>query len=197
MNQSEDITTLEELLDRVSKADAEREKVSLGAILDVVGHRSFGPILVVAGLTTLAPLVGDIPGVPTVIGLSVILIAVQVLLGQERFWLPTWLRARSVERESLHKGLKWMRGPAKFVDRVLKRRLVILTRGIGRMATAVLCVAVGGVMPVMEVVPFSANLAGVALTAFGLSLLTHDGFLTLIAFAFTAGVAGVVIHTLA
>lgn len=41
----------------------------------------------------------------------------------------------------------------------------------------------------MEVVPCSANLAGAALTAFGLALIAHDGLLALIAFAFTAGTA--------
>ena len=46
-------------------------------------------------------------------------------------------------------------------------------------------------MPVMEVVPFSANLAGIALTAFGLAVIAHDGLLALVAFAATA--AGVVV----
>ena len=46
-------------------------------------------------------------------------------------------------------------------------------------------------MPVMEAIPFSANLAGIALTAFGLAVIAHDGLLALIAFAATA--AGVVV----
>ena len=32
----------------------------------------------------------------------------------------------------------------------------------------------------MEVVPFSANLAGIALTAFGLAVVAHDGLLALV-----------------
>ena len=37
----------------------------------------------------------------------------------------------------------------------------------------------------MEVVPFSANGAGIVLTIFGLSLIARDGLLALIAFVLT------------
>jgi hypothetical protein len=42
-------------------------------------------------------------------------------------------------------------------------------------------------MPVMEVVPFSPNIAGVAIAAYGLALITSDGAITLIASAFSVG----------
>ena len=48
-------------------------------------------------------------------------------------------------------------------------------------------------MPFMEVVPFSANLAGAALAAFGLALVARDGLLALIAFLITAATAGLLI----
>ena len=51
-------------------------------------------------------------------------------------------------------------------------------------------------MPVMEVIPFSANAAGAALTAFGLSLIARDGLLALIAFTFTAITIGLVAYNL-
>jgi hypothetical protein len=51
-------------------------------------------------------------------------------------------------------------------------------------------------MPAMELVPFSANGAGAALTAFGLSLIAHDGLLALLAFVFTAMTFGLVLYNL-
>lgn len=38
-----------------------------GGDRNAVGRRSFGPTLLLAGLVTLAPIVGDIPGVPVLI----------------------------------------------------------------------------------------------------------------------------------
>lgn len=42
----------------------------------------------------------------------------------------------------------------------------------------------------MELIPFSAHGAGIVRTAFGLSLIAHDGLLALLAFAATRVVCG-------
>jgi hypothetical protein len=51
----------------------------------------------------------------------------------------------------------------------------VLTRDAGTYVIAIACLAIAAAMPPMEVVPFSANGAGAALTAFGLALIAHDG----------------------
>ncbi len=51
-------------------------------IVEAVGERSFGSILLLAGIITLTPLIGDIPGVPSIMGLIVFLIAIQLLIGR-------------------------------------------------------------------------------------------------------------------
>lgn len=180
-------TRLEPLLDRVCEAEAKEGKVSLDAILDEIGRRSFGPLLLVAGLVTLAPLVGDIPGVPTVMGVFVIITAAQLLLGRDRFWLPDWLLRRSVEQKKLEKGISWLRRPARWIDRVLRPRLSVLVEGPGVWIVAGASLLVGLGMPPMELVPFSANLAGLALAAFGLALITRDGLLAIVALLATTG----------
>ena len=49
------------------------------------------------------------------------------------------------------------------------------------------------VIPVMELIPFSANLAGFALAIFGLSVITQDGVLALCALLFTAITLGMAV----
>jgi hypothetical protein len=191
-----DIRTLEQLLDLIGDAAEGSSEVSLDAILDVVGRRSFGALLLVAGLITLAPIVGDIPGVPTSIGILVLLIAGQVLFRHEHFWLPHWLLNRSVERDKLIKVLGWMGRPARFIDRLLRPRLGFFTRQAGTVVIALVCMVIAFAMPVMEVVPFAANVAGIVLTAFGLALIACDGVLALLAFALTALTAGVAVYHL-
>jgi hypothetical protein len=116
MRKDQELTNLEQLLDRVSEAAHDGDRVSLGAILEVVGRRSFGPLLLVAGLVTLAPIIGDIPGMPTIMAVLVLLIAGQLLFRREHFWLPHWLLKRSVAQDKLHKALTWLRPPARFID---------------------------------------------------------------------------------
>lgn len=182
---SDNLETMSELLDRIQAAEVEQEAVHLDAILAEIGSRSFGPLLLLAGLVTLAPFIGAIPGVPTIMGIMVMLTAGQLLLGRNEFWLPQWVVKRSVKADNLEKAVKWMRKPARFVDRIFKPRLTALVQGIGVKVVAVACIGVSAMLPAMELVPFSALSAGAALTAFGLALISRDGLLALIAMGVT------------
>jgi hypothetical protein len=48
----------------------------------------------------------------------------------------------------------------------------------------------------MELIPFSANGAGIALIAFGLALITHDGLLAVLALAITLGTFTLIFYNL-
>jgi hypothetical protein len=120
-------------------------------------------------------------------GLVVILTAVQLVIGSDHVWLPGWLLRRSASRRKLQTGVRWLRPVARVLDRWSQRRLQRLTRGTAVVVGAVGCVVVAAATPVMEVVPFSANIAGVAITTFGLALIAGDGLMALFSIAFSAG----------
>ncbi|HSJ95923.1 MAG TPA: exopolysaccharide biosynthesis protein [Myxococcota bacterium] len=195
MREPPNVTDLETLLDRIEQA-VEGDRVSLREIFEMVGRRSFGPLLLLAGLVTVSPGVGDVPGVPTIFGIFVVLISVQLLLHRDHFWLPDWLLRRSVSKKTLCKALGWMRRPARAVDRVLRPRLVPVTQAAGHRAIAAMCLAIGLAMPAMEIVPLSANGAGAALTGFGLALIAQDGLVAIVAFAASLVTFGAVAYGL-
>jgi hypothetical protein len=186
----QEITSLEEMLDRIDKTTDQEEIVSLGLIVEAVGGRSFGPLLLVAGLIMTSPLSG-LPGMPTCTGLLVLLIATQLLFGKEYFWLPRWMLQRAVERSRIRKALRLLRPPARCIGRWLRPRLPSLIQG---RSIALVCIVIAICMPVMELVPFSAHGAGIALSAFALALIVHDGLLALIAFLATAVTFGLVAY---
>ncbi|MFP4251150.1 MAG: exopolysaccharide biosynthesis protein [Guyparkeria sp.] len=180
------------LLQLLANIREQGESVRLATVLDLVGRRSFGPMLLLAGLVTIAPVIGDIPGVPTLIGVFVFLVALQLMLGREYFWMPEFLLDRRIRRQTLHKVVVWMTPTARFVDRFLRPRLTFLVNGGARYGVAVLAMMVAILMPLMEFVPFSANIAGATLTVFGLALISRDGLLALFAFVLTGVSFGVV-----
>jgi hypothetical protein len=186
---ADSVTTIEQLLDRLDTAAAS-ERVTVGSMMKAVGRSSFGGILLLGGLVTLSPL-DIIPGIPTLIAIGVFLVSVQLLAGRRHFWLPAWLLRQSLTRQRFRRALAWLRRPARFVDRFVRPRLTLLAGDAAVKVIAVGCIVVAFAMPVMEVVPFSANIAGAALTAFGLAVIAHDGLLALVAFAST--IAGVVV----
>jgi len=182
---------LEQMLSRISQAeDNSSERISLGNIVNEVGHRSFGPLLLIAGIITVLPVVGDIPGVPTLMAAFILLVAGQLLFGRHYFWLPKWLLKRDVSKGKMNKAMKWMRSPARFIDRLLKPRLTFFLEGGAVYAIAGACVVIALAMPAMEVVPFTANGAGLAITLFALALMARDGLLALLAFITTLGTLG-------
>ncbi len=167
---------LEELVDRFEEAAGAGERVTLDLMMDEVGRRSFGPLLLLGGLLMAAPVIGDIPGVPVMLGIFVLIVSVQLLVGRDHFWLPQWLLRRSVKSEKLSKtAKKWLRRPAVFIDRFLKRRLVFLTQAWGARSIALASSLLVLVTPVAEFIPFSANGVGFGLVLFGLALIAHDG----------------------
>ena len=196
VSRDDNVTNLQQLLDSIEDASQRGDRISLSAVLETMGERSFGPMLVLAGVVVLAPLIGDIPGIPTTVGIIVFLVAGQLLLGRKHFWLPRWLLERSVASDKARKALGWLRPPARVIDRLLAPRLTMFTRGAATYAVAVACLVIAMTMPAMEVVLFAANVAGAALCAFGLALIARDGLMALIAFAFTATTIGVGMYNL-
>ncbi|MEX0604790.1 MAG: exopolysaccharide biosynthesis protein [Marinobacter sp.] len=196
MSTSNDLTNMEQLLDRIRSSAEDRDRVSVGDILDAVGKRSFGPIVLVAGLITLAPLIGDIPGIPTLLGLVVVLTLGQLMFRRRHIWLPNWITARNIQRDKLTKGLDWLHKPARKLDKLTRPRLIFLVEGPGLYVMAALCMAVALAMPAMEVIPFSANGGGLALMAFGLAIISGDGLVALIATIVTAGTGWVIFSNL-
>lgn len=196
MRENDDPTSIEQLLDQIRDYAQNMTNVSVGEILEAGGERSFGPVVLVAGLITIAPLIGDIPGVPTILGLVVLLTLGQLLFQRHSIWLPSWISRRYVPQDKLLKALDWLHKPAGFLDRWTGPRLVFLVDGPGLYVMAIICMTVATAMPVMEVVPFSANGGGAALTTFGLAIVAPDGLLALVATAVTLVTGGFVANAL-
>lgn len=178
---------LEELLGRLEQAAGKGEKVILDQMMEAVGRRSFGPLLLLAGMIISAPIVSDIPGVPTITGIFILLVSGQVLCGRKSFWLPKWLLRRGISSAKMKKTIhKWLMRPARFVDRFVGRRLTALTGPGGIRAVAVISTLLALATPATELVPMSANGVGAAIVCFGLALIAHDGVLVLTGFTVVA-----------
>ncbi len=179
-------TTLTEMLDRLEFAERDNDQVKVDAMLDIIGRRSFGPLLLLPGLLVLSPLSG-VPGVPSLSGLMVLLLSGQLLMGRQHFWLPAWLLNRCISHKRLQHALRFMRPVARWIDKLLRQRLTFLVESHAVYFVAAMCALVALTMPPLELMPFAATAAGVAITAFGLSLIGRDGLMALLAISFCVG----------
>lgn len=185
MPTEEGAKTLSEIVDEITNAGEDAQEIQVRDILEAVGQRSFGPLLLVPGLIVLSPISG-IPGVPTLGGLTVLLISGQLLIGRDHFWVPQFILRRKISRNRMAKAGKFLMPVARFIDKMVKPRLVFLTQQPFNYLIAATCALIGVLMPPMEAIPFSSSIASAGVTAFGLSLVAYDGVLALLAFALTA-----------
>jgi hypothetical protein len=174
--------SMNEMLDRFEQVAAENEEVSLDSLMEAVGRRSFGPLLLLSGIVLAAPGISDIPSVPTIVGMFILLVSVQILIGREEFWLPGWLLRRTVSRDRLEKmaSSKWIRKPADAVDRFVTERLKSLAGPRMNVVIAAVTTVLAMISPITELVPLSSMGVGAAVVSFGISLVARDGLMTLI-----------------
>lgn len=155
--------------------------LTLGDVVEGLGSRGYGPLLIAICLIELLP-TGAIPGVPTLVGLVIVLIAGQLLFGRSTPWIPGWLRHRSMDRRKFEQGRDKVKPFTEKVDRVIHPRLKFMTDKVGVKAAALLCVLLALTFPPLELIPFASSIPSLIIALIGLGLSARDGALLLGAF---------------
>lgn len=196
MAQAGEVQDLEGLLEGLARAaNGAGARLTIQEIMEAVGHRSFGPLLLLTGLLGMTP-VSAVPGAPSMIALITLLVAGQLLIGRNAFWLPGFLLRRSVRSDRLQKTVEIAEKPARVVDRMVRPRLQMLTGAVGDRVVALICVVLALAVPPLEFLPFVAFVPSAAIATFGLGLLARDGLLVLIAFTISAAALGFGVYEL-
>jgi len=174
-------TLLRSLEDRTSG-----DKVTVGTMLDAVGRRSYGPLLLLLGFISISPLT-IIPGANWLVALIILLIAIQIMFGKAYPWVPRRILDFAFPRSALLKGIDHIEPYVSQVDRFLKPRLTFLTEPPFVSLVALICIAAALVSFPLGLVPFGPVLPGLTVLLFGLALTARDGFVLVLA---ALGLAG-------
>jgi hypothetical protein len=182
----------QDILDKIDLAADQHDPLTFGNIMDILGQHSFAPILLLIGLIMMVPGPADIPGVPVVLGLIVIVVAGQLICHREHLWIPGWIERYEIAAERSHKMVSSMRKPAQWIDHFTKPRYRLLVNYAGTVVVGVACILIAMTTPILEFVPFSANLAGASIAAFAVALLAKDGLLASLAIGLSLATLGIV-----
>ncbi|MGJ4926111.1 exopolysaccharide biosynthesis protein [Bradyrhizobium sp. HKCCYLS2038] len=152
------------------------DEPSVGELFDRLESEGLGLTLLLLTIPALLPLPGPFG---MVFGTLVALVALQILFGAERLWLPEPLRRRPVPQRLLRKviraGLDW----AGYAERGLREdRLVWLTGRTARMLLALplLLMAVTIILPI----PLGNVMPALALIAASIGFMAGDGLAVLL-----------------
>jgi hypothetical protein len=115
---------------------SEEERLTLGEILDSLDHRAYGFVLLLLAAANFTP-GPSMPGFSTLFGLPAIAMAVQMVLGWSRPWLPPRLARLSMPRRRFTATVAKALPMIARLDRVLRPRLVGLANLTGHRWTGV------------------------------------------------------------
>lgn len=175
--QREAPTNLNGVLDEIAaKCDGDEtpQSLTLGEILDAVGRRSYGPLLLVIGLFAISP-VTVIPGLTWLAATLTLIVAGQMALGLPRIWLPAKALEAQLPRTMVKSGIEKSRGVAKAIDKLLKPRLTFLSKPPLVNLVALLVIAAALITFPLSFIPLAPLAPGLAVVFFGLGMVARDG----------------------
>lgn len=168
---------LNEVLDEIvetADAKADSQPLTLGELLDSVGRRSYGPLLLLIGLFSISPATA-LPGLTWLAAGLTLIVAGQMAIGLPTIWLPSAARNVRIGRRAVREGVAQGRPAARWVDHLLRKRLEFLSKPpfVNLVALCVLGAALItfplGLVPLLPLIP------GIAIVAFGLGMTARDG----------------------
>jgi hypothetical protein len=151
------------------------EQPSVDDIIEALGPRSFGMVLVMFGLPNLLP----VPGLPILCGFIIGIIAFQMVLGKDHLVLPRWVGMKRVKRDDLARVVQRATPTLSAIERAMRPRIAVLTDApMPRLLGVVLCVLA---LALMAPIPFFGGIApGIAVILLGLGLAERDGIVILL-----------------
>lgn len=155
---------------------ARGERITLDEAIETLGDRAYGLAMLMLALPMAVP-ISAIPGISTIFGIPLILIAAQLMLGRPKPWLPQWLGTKSLARADLarmiDKALPWLERCERYVrPRLLALVSPLAERAIGATATFM---AVIMALPIV----LGNQPPAIAIALFALAVIERDGLFVL------------------
>ncbi len=155
------------------------EQMRLQDLMDGLGERSFGFVLLLFGVLSAIAIV---PGLATIIAIPLLFFGLQMLAGYRTPWLPKSISERSFAKADLLATIERAVPAMRWVETICKPRLLFL---IGRVGERLLGLLVFILAIVIALPGPGTNFApGVAIAFMAIAIIERDGLLVF------AGVVG-------
>lgn len=169
--------TLYELLGKMQPKDT-GDVMAFSEFWNAMEKRGFGPMLALPAFIAATP-IGAIPGVPTIAGVTILLIAMQILLGRRHPWLPATIMKIEMDAERIEFLVNKMKPVAVRFDRFLMPRWFFMRQPVFRSLIALSCAACGLLMVPLELVPLMGLIPAFAVLIMAIGMATDDGAVAL------------------
>ena len=168
-------------------AHGEGERASFGEILLGLHHRAIGFATLIFALPCCLPMP---PGIPTVCGIALVVIALNLIAMRSRLWLPAAIARKTVARSDLNRVVAWATPLMRRLERYCRPRLPIVTESVGKVLVGIVILVLGFIM--ILPIPFIGNMPpAFAATVIALGMTERDGLIVLIGLAVSAAAVAI------
>lgn len=150
------------------------DRLSLGDIEAALGDRGFGLMILVFTLPTL------IPGIAMLAAIPLALLAIQLMVGLSKPWLPKAILQRSVTRADFQRIVGRMMPHLLRAEKVLQPRLNYFATSYAERLIGLVCLVLILLLPLPW--PFGNLMLAVPLIMLALALVERDGLFALVGF---------------
>lgn len=175
MSADQPVTAVVETLEDATRDD----EVQIGDILSGFGTASFPPVLLAVSILLISPLSG-VPLFSSIVGIIIFLVASQAMVGRRHIWLPKRLKAWKLNTERSDRITDRARRLAAWLDRGTEARWAALVSPPASRIFFGICALSGLCLPLLELIPLSSSLIGVAIALISTGLLARDGLIAIL-----------------
>jgi len=156
--------------------DGEGDRITFREVLTELRHRAMGFALLIFALPCCLPMP---PGIPTVAGIAIVIIAVHLMTARKRLWLPSAIADKSISRADLRRVVERAVPYLERLEKVCKPRLPVVTDPVGKVLIGIVIFALGFIM--ILPIPFLGNMPpGFAASVIAIGMAERDGLVVLI-----------------
>ncbi|WP_451984008.1 exopolysaccharide biosynthesis protein [Azospirillum endophyticum] len=160
-------------------------RISLGEIMDALGDRAFGALLLILSIPNVLP----VPGLSTATGVPMILLGAQMAAGRHGPWLPRRMLAASFDRKAFLGVIRRAKPWADRIERHLRPRMPALAGPAAERLLGLAVVVLAGILSLPIV--FGNQPPALAIALIALGLMESDG--AFVSAGLVAGLLAIVI----
>lgn len=165
-----DLSTSELLLALVRNFPQER--ISIQNLMDGLGERSFGFVLLLFGLLSA---IAVVPGLATVTAIPLLFFGLQMMGGYRTPWLPKFIANRSFVKRDLEATIEGGVWFLRWVESVCRPRLLFMTGAVGERVLGLLVFILALVIALPG--PGTNFLPGLAIALMAVAIIQRDGLI--------------------
>lgn len=169
------------LSDIVKSIDTQQD-MTIGQLVDSLGERAFGALMFIFAVPNIIP---TPPGTSAILGLPLVILTYQVMMGRQSLWLPQAVRKRQISRNLLQTFVAKILPVMARLERILRPRFGFVVssdlaeRVIGLVAFPLALILF---LPI----PFGNIPPAAAIACLALGLAERDGLAVLLGYVLSA-----------